>query len=156
MDRRWLCAGLSALCFLASARMGWFRGFMLPMLGVGFLFAILWFWFVERMGNVSKQAELYLPTPQELAALKQAALEKQQPQAAPLAQQNRNSANPLPVSPLSASPPYTSPIPASPIPVPSKPEILQPERPKVPVPTGRAVFNLGQEAPRIQPKPPQS
>lgn len=129
MDRRWLCAGLSALCFLASAKMGWFRGLVLPMMGVGFLFAIMWFWFVERMGSVSKQAELYLPSTQELAALKRAASEKQ-PVVAPARAEN-------------------------PQPVPSNPAVVEPERPKAPVPTGRAVFNLGQEAPKVQPKPPQ-
>ena len=126
MDRRWLCAGLSALCFLASTPMGWFRGFVMPILGVGFIFAIFWFWFVERMGSVSKQAELYLPTSQELAALKQAALEKQQ-----------GAIPPTPGSPASAL---------------SKPA---PELPKAPAPTGRAVFNLGQELPKAPVKPPQ-
>jgi len=129
MDRRWLCAGLSALCFLASAPMGWFRGLILPMMGVGFLFAILWFWFVERMGSVSKQADLYLPSPQEVAALKQAALERQQ----------AGVAKPVNENPLS---------------VPSKPVTL-PELPNTPIPTGRAVFDLGQEAPKAQPKHPQ-
>ena len=112
--------------------MGWFRGFVLPMLGVGFIFAIFWFWFVERMGSVSKPAELYLPTPQELAALKQAALEKQQGALPP---------TPTPGSPASAL---------------SKPA---PELPKAPapspIPTGRAVFNLGQEPPKAPVKPPQ-
>ena len=130
MDKRWLCAGLSVLCFLASAKMGWFRGLVLPMLGVGFMFAVLWFWFVERMGSIAKPQELYLPTPQELAALKQAALEKQQ---------------------AGAGAPIIENSPA----VPSKPAVVVPELPKAPVPTGRAVFNLGQEAPKVQPKPPQ-
>ncbi len=129
MDKRWLCAGLALLCFLGSTPMGWFRGLVLPMLGVGFLFAVLWFWFVERMGNVSKQAELYLPSPQEVAALKQAALEKSQ------------------VGAVSSTA-------GSPILAPSKP-VSVPELPKAPIPTGRAVFNLGQEAPKVQPKPPQ-
>ncbi len=136
MDKRWLCAGLSVLCFLGSAKLGWFRGLVLPMMGVGFLFAIMWFWFVERMGSVSKPAELYLPTPQELAALKQAALQARQP--------------------AEAAPAVGTPIPAPAIPVPSKPAIPEPVRPKAPVPTGRAVFDLGQEAPKVQPKPPQA
>ena len=130
MDRRWLCAGLSALCFLASARMGWFRGLVLPMMGVGFLFAILWFWFVERMGSVAKQQELYIPTPQELAAIKRAALEKQQAGVA-------------------------TPIAENPVPAASIPAVAMPEPLKAPAPTGRAVFSLGQEAPKVQPKPPQ-
>ena len=132
MDRRWLCAGLSALCFLASARMGWFRGLVLPMMGVGFMFAILWFWFVERMGSVSKQQELYLPTPQELAAIKQAALEKRQAGVA-------------------------TPIAENPLPAANNPAVViqDPAKALAPAPTGRAVFNLGQEAPKVQPKPPQ-
>lgn len=141
MDKRWLCAGLSALCFLASAKMGWFRGVVLPMMGVGFLFAIMWFWFVERMGSVSKQADLYLPTPLELAALKQAALQTRPAVAA-------ESSNP--VSAMIASSKADPSKPA-----PSKPAIVEPLQPKAPVPTGRAVFNLGQEAPAIAPKPPQ-
>ena len=136
MDKRWLCAGLSVLCFLGSAKLGWFRGLVLPMMGVGFLFAIMWFWFVERMGNVSKQSELYLPTPQELAALKQSALQTRQP--------------------VAAAPVAADPTPVKPIPAPSKPAIAEPERPKAPVPTGRAVFNLGEEVPKLQPKPPQA
>lgn len=131
MDKRWLCAGLSALCFLASARMGWFRGLVLPMMGVGFLFAILWFWFVERMGRVAKLPELYLPTPQELAAIKQAALEKQHAGVA-------------------------TPISENPAPAANKPAVVVQDPPKAPAPTGRAVFNLGQEAPKVQPKPPQA
>ena len=136
MDKRWLCAGLSVLCFLGSAKLGWFRGLVLPMMGVGFLFAIMWFWFVERMGSVSKPAELYLPTPQELAALKQAALHARQP--------------------AETAPAVGAPIPANVVLPPSKPAIPEPVRPKAPVPTGRAVFDLGQEAPKVQPKPPQA
>ncbi len=139
MDRRWLCAGLSALCFLASAPMGWFRGLVMPMLAVGFLVAILWFWFIERMGSVSKQAELYLPSPQEIAALKQAALQKQQAGA---------------VSPGTPAPELSKPaviLPRQNIQAPT----AVPELPKAPAPTGRAVFNLGEEAPKVQPKPPQ-
>ena len=136
MDKRWLCAALAVLCFLGSAKLGWFRGLVLPMMGVGFLFAIMWFWFVERMGSVSKQAELYLPPPQELAALKQAALQARLP--------------------VGTTPAIQNPIPAPAIPVPSKPAIPEPVQAKAPVPTGRAVFNLGQEAPSVQPKPPQA
>ncbi len=136
MDRRWICAGLSVLCFLGSAKLGWFRGLVLPMMGVGFLFAIMWFWFVERMGSVSKQAELYLPTPQELAALKQANMQARQP--------------------VAAAPSVEAPVPSPIIPAPSRPVIAEPVRPKAPVPTGRAVFDLGQEAPKVQPKPPQA
>ena len=135
MDRRWLCAGLSALCFLASARMGWFRGLVLPMLGVGFAFAILWFWFIERMGSVAKQPELFLASPQELAAIKQAALAKQQ--AASRAEQASAPTN------VSTQPDIRPPT------------IALPEPPKAPIPTGRAVFNLGQEAPKAPPKSPQ-
>ena len=132
MDKRWLCAGLSVLCFLASAKMGWFRGLVLPMLGIGFMFAVLWFWFVERMGSVAKPQQLYLPTPQELAALKQAALQKQPPASA---------------------------APSAAVAEVSKPQtistVADPELPITPVPTGRAVFNLGQDAPKMPQKPPQ-
>lgn len=130
MDKRWLCAGLSVLCFLASAKMGWFRGLVLPMLGVGFMFAVLWFWFVERMGAVAKPQELYLPSAQELAAIKQAALAK--------AQAGSGIAVPEVLPPTQANPVAAA-----------------PEPPKALIPTGRAVFNLGQEAPKAQPKPPQ-
>lgn len=132
MDKRWLCGGLSVLCFLASAKMGWFRGFIMPMLGVGFMFAVLWFWFAERMGSVAKPQELYLPTPQELAAIKQAALEKQRPVAS----------NPSAAVPENTLPPNAA-------------ALAVPELPKAPIPTGRAVFNLGQEAPKVLQKPPQ-
>lgn len=113
--------------------MGWFRGFVIPMLGVGFLFAIFWFWFIERMGSVAKPQDLYMPAPQELAALRQAALEKQEKQRAS-------------VLPNSAPLADTA----------SKPEVVAPKLPNALVPSGRAVFNLGQEAPKLQPKPAQA
>ncbi len=115
--------------------MGWFRGLLLPMLGVGFLLAILWFWFVERMGSVAKQQELYLPSPQDLAAIKQAALAKQQ---------STNRAEQASAPPSEIDQPEKRP-----------PTVTLLEAPKAVIPTGRAVFNLGQEAPKVPPKPPQ-
>ena len=132
MDKRWLCAGLSVLCFLASAKMGWFRGLVLPVLGVGFMFAVLWFWIVERMGRVAKPQQLYLPTPQELAALRQAAVEKQPPASAAPHATMAEVLNPQTVA-----------------------KIAVPELPRAAVPAGRAVFNLGEEAPKAPQKPPQ-
>ncbi len=161
MDKRWLCAGLSVLCFLGSAKMGWFRGLILPMTGVGFIFAGMWIWFADRMASSSNQQGLYIPTPAELAAIKQAALAQQRA-----------------VAPVSAADQAASPDLAAPVPTPelqkpapdphasagkialTMPSNTQPAKlplaSKAAPPTGRAVFDLGKEAPIVRVKPPQT
>jgi hypothetical protein len=136
MDKRWLCAGLSVLCFLCSAKLGWFRGLILPMAGVGFIFAGMWIWFAQRMALTSNQQPLYLPTPAELAAIKQAALAQ-----AAVEQQRA-------VAAVSAVPVASSTLTAAPL--------ESAELPAQPAPTGRAVFSLGTEAPIVRVKPPQN
>jgi hypothetical protein len=140
MDKRWLCAGLSVLCFLFSAKMGWFRGLILPMTGVGFIFAGMWIWFAERMALTSNQQPLYMPTPTELAAIKQAALAKQGAVAPVVATPSPSELMEIVQTRVDPATLQSQPVPPS----------------IAPPPTGRAVFDLGTEAPIIRVKPPQT
>jgi hypothetical protein len=128
MEKRWICLGLTVLLFFPALYLSGWIGVICVLSFIAAFLSTWWFFLVDRIANVSQAEPIFLPSAQELLAMKQADLARQQSlssqavvQAAPTAQ--------VVTPPVAAAPP----------------------KPVAPI-TGRAVFNLGGDAASEMPK----
>jgi hypothetical protein len=126
MEKRWLCLGLTVLLFFPALYLSGWIGVICVLSFVVTFFSTWWFFLVDRIANVSQAEPILLPSAQELLAMKQAELARQQSLSPQVVPQAALTAQPV-------APPVAPPRPAAPI-------------------TGRAVFNLGADTLPEMPK----
>jgi hypothetical protein len=128
MEKRWLCLGLTVVLFFPALYLsGWIGVFCVLSFIAAFL-STWWFFLVDRIANVSQAEPILLPSAQELLAMKQAELARQH------SLSTQNVAQAAPIAQVIAPPVAPA-----------------PPKPAAPI-TGRAVFNLGADAPSELPK----